>query len=60
MLNVKNGWIKAVWGPLRRFAGEWAGDNASLMAAGVAFGLTYWALAGRNAGRWRDKRRPAA
>jgi uncharacterized membrane protein YuzA (DUF378 family) len=29
------------------------------MAAGVAFGLAYWALAGRNAGRWRDKRRPS-
>jgi uncharacterized membrane protein YuzA (DUF378 family) len=26
------------------------------MAAGVVFGLTYWALAGRNAGRWRERR----
>ncbi len=25
-------------------------------AAGVVFGLTYWALAGRNAGRWRERR----
>lgn len=23
-------------------------------AAGVVFGLTYWAIAGRNAGRWRE------
>jgi hypothetical protein len=26
------------------------------VAAGVMFGLTYWAIAGRNAGRWRDRR----
>ena len=25
-------------------------------AAGVVFGLTYWALAGRKAGRWRERR----
>ena len=25
-------------------------------AAGAVFGLTYWLLAGRNAGRWREKR----
>jgi hypothetical protein len=25
-------------------------------AAGVVFGLTYWALAGRKAGRWREQR----
>ncbi len=30
------------------------------MAAGVVFGLTYWALAGRNAGRWRERRQPSA
>ena len=29
------------------------------MAAGVMFGLTYWALAGRNAGRWRERRQPS-
>ena len=29
------------------------------MAAGVVFGLTYWALAGRNAGRWRERRQPS-
>jgi hypothetical protein len=26
-------------------------------AAGAVFGLTYWTIAGRNAGRWREKRR---
>jgi hypothetical protein len=26
-------------------------------AAGAVFGLAYWAIAGRNAGRWREKRR---
>ena len=25
-------------------------------AAGAVFGLTYWAIAGRKAGRWRDPR----
>jgi hypothetical protein len=25
-------------------------------AAGVVFGFTYWLIAGRNAGRWREKR----
>ena len=25
-------------------------------AAGVVFGLSYWALAGRKAGRWRERR----
>lgn len=35
-------------------------DTEVAMAAGVVFGLTYWALAGRNAGRWREKRRPSA
>lgn len=25
-------------------------------AAGVVFGLTYWVIAGRNAGRWRERR----
>jgi hypothetical protein len=28
-----------------------------IAAAGIAAGLAYWALAGRNAGRWRDGRR---
>ncbi len=31
-------------------------DTEVAMAAGVVFGLTYWALAGRNAGRWRERR----
>jgi hypothetical protein len=35
-------------------------DTEVIMAAGVVFGLTYWALAGRNAGRWRERRSPAA
>jgi hypothetical protein len=26
-------------------------------AAGAVFGLTYWLIAGRNAGRWREKHR---
>jgi hypothetical protein len=25
-------------------------------AAGAAFGFSYWLVAGRNAGRWREKR----
>lgn len=29
-------------------------------AAGAVFGLTYWLLAGRNAGRWREPRVPTA
>ncbi len=29
-------------------------------AAGAAFGLTYWLIAGRNAGRWRERRVPSA
>jgi hypothetical protein len=29
-------------------------------AAGVVFGLTYWLIAGRNAGRWREPRGPMA
>jgi hypothetical protein len=35
-------------------------DAEVAMAAGVVFGLSYWALAGRNAGRWREKRQPRA
>ena len=35
-------------------------DTEVAMAAGVVFGITYWALAGRNAGRWREKRQPSA
>ncbi len=35
-------------------------DTEVAMATGVVFGLTYWALAGRNAGRWREKRQPSA
>ena len=30
------------------------------IAAGALFGLTYWLLAGRNAGRWRERKQPAA
>jgi hypothetical protein len=29
-------------------------------AAGAVFGLVYWAIAGRNAGRWRERRQPTA
>lgn len=29
-------------------------------AAGAVFGLTYWAIAGRNAGRWRERRASGA
>ena len=29
-------------------------------AAGAVFGLAYWLLAGRNAGRWRERKIPAA
>jgi len=29
-------------------------------AAGAVFGLTYWLLAGRNAGRWRELKQPSA
>ncbi len=29
-------------------------------AAGAVFGLMYWLLAGRNAGRWRERRMPSA
>jgi hypothetical protein len=35
-------------------------DTEVAMAAGVVFGLSYWALAGRNAGRWREPRQPSA
>jgi hypothetical protein len=34
-------------------------DAEVAMAAGIVFGLTYWALAGRNAGRWRETRQPS-
>jgi hypothetical protein len=27
-------------------------------AAGIAFGFTYWLIAGRTAGRWRERRTP--
>jgi hypothetical protein len=30
------------------------------VAAGAVFGLTYWLIAGRNAGRWRERRVPSA
>ena len=30
-----------------------------MAAAGIAAGLTYWAIAGRNAGRWRERQTPA-
>jgi hypothetical protein len=29
-------------------------------ASGAVFGFAYWALAGRNAGRWRERRLPSA
>lgn len=29
-------------------------------AAGAVFGLVYWLIAGRNAGRWRERRQPTA
>ena len=29
-------------------------------AAGILGGLTYWLIAGRNAGRWRERRVPSA
>lgn len=29
-------------------------------AAGAVFGLVYWAIAGRNAGRWREPRGPGS
>jgi hypothetical protein len=29
-------------------------------AAGAAFGVVYWAIAGRSAGRWRERPQPAA
>jgi hypothetical protein len=29
-------------------------------AAGAVFGLSYWLIAGRNAGRWREPRQPSA
>jgi hypothetical protein len=29
-------------------------------AGGAVFGLVYWLLAGRNAGRWRERRAPTA
>jgi hypothetical protein len=30
-------------------------DAEIAAAAGVVFGLVYWAIAGRNAGRWRER-----
>ena len=30
-----------------------------MAAAGIAAGLTYWAVAGRNAGRWRERHQPS-
>ncbi len=34
---------------------------AEIVAAGGAvFGLAYWVIAGRNAGRWRERRTPSA
>ncbi len=29
-------------------------------AVGMVFGVTYWLIAGRNAGRWRNRRMPTA
>jgi hypothetical protein len=31
-----------------------------MAAAGIVAGFAYWAIAGRNAGRWRERGRPAA
>jgi uncharacterized membrane protein YuzA (DUF378 family) len=31
-------------------------ETEVVMAAGIVFGVTFWALAGRNAGRWRERR----
>jgi len=34
--------------------------EAEIVAAvGMVFGMTYWLIAGRNAGRWRERRAPA-
>jgi len=35
-------------------------DTEIAAAAGAVFGLTYWLIAGRNAGRWRERRRVAS
>jgi len=34
-------------------------DGEVIAASGIAAGLVYWALAGRNAGAWRERRVPA-
>jgi hypothetical protein len=34
-------------------------DAEVAAAAGAVFGFSYWLIAGRNAGRWREKRAPA-
>lgn len=35
--------------------------EAEIVAAvGIVFGVTYWLIAGRNAGRWRERRPPDA
>lgn len=35
-------------------------DAEIAAATGAVFGLVYWAIAGRNAGRWREPRQPSA
>jgi hypothetical protein len=41
------------WAPIRSYQ-MFSDSNAELMAAaGIAAGLVYWAIAGRNAGAWR-------
>jgi hypothetical protein len=42
-------------------AGGFARRELEIMAAaGIAAGLVYWAIAGRNAGKWREPPRPAS
>lgn len=49
--NGPNLWMDA--SPAYPFAGR---EQEVLAAAGIAAGLTYWALAGRKAGAWRTER----
>ena len=37
------------------YAGPLTRDVELVIAVGVAFGLVYWAIAGRKAGAWRDR-----
>jgi hypothetical protein len=49
--NGSNLWMDG--SPAYPFAGR---EQEVFAAAGIAAGLTYWALAGRNAGAWRPER----